>query len=70
MLPLLLTQPFGRGRSFVLATGGTWRWQMSLPVEDQRHETFWRQLLRTLVASAHLRLRSPPRRAREQGALN
>ena len=52
ILPLLLTQPFGRGRSFVLATGGTWRWQMSLPVEDQRHETFWRQLLRTLVASA------------------
>ena len=52
VLPLLLTQPFGRGRSFVLATGGTWRWQMSLPVEDQRHETFWRQLLRTLVASA------------------
>lgn len=52
VLPLLITQPFGRGRSFVLATGGTWRWQMSLPVEDQRHETFWRQTLRTLVASA------------------
>lgn len=50
--PLLVTQAFGRGRSFVLATGGTWRWQMSLPVEDQRHETFWRQLLRTLVAGA------------------
>ena len=48
--PLLVTQAFGRGRSFILATGGTWRWQMSLPVEDQRHETFWRQTLRTLVA--------------------
>ncbi|MEM7500924.1 MAG: glutamine amidotransferase [Pseudomonadota bacterium] len=52
VLPLLVTQPFGKGRSYVFATGGTWRWQMSLPVEDERHETFWRQLLRTLVANA------------------
>lgn len=51
-LPLLVTQPFGRGQSFILATGGTWRWQMSLPVEDLRHETFWRQMLRTMVAAA------------------
>ena len=49
--PLLVTQPYGRGRSFVFATGGTWRWQMSMPVEDQSHETFWRQLVRTLVAN-------------------
>ena len=51
-IPLLVTQAFGRGRSYILATGGTWRWQMSLPVDDQRHEVFWRQLMRTLVASA------------------
>lgn len=51
-LPLLITQQFGRGHAFILATGGTWRWQMSMPVDDQSHETFWRQLLRTLVASA------------------
>jgi uncharacterized membrane protein len=50
--PLLVTQPFGRGHSYILATGGTWRWQMSMPVEDQGHETFWRQLIRTLVANA------------------
>jgi uncharacterized membrane protein len=54
-LPLLIMQPYGRGQSFVLATGGTWRWQMSLPVEDERHEHFWRQLLRALVSSAPLR---------------
>ncbi len=48
--PLLVTQLFGRGRSWILATGGTWRWQMSLPIEDQRHEAFWRQLARGLVA--------------------
>ena len=50
--PLLVTQPFGRGQVYILATGGTWRWQMSLPLEDQRHETFWQQLMRALVANA------------------
>ena len=50
--PLLVTQPYGRGMSSVLGTGGTWRWQMSLPVEDQRHERFWRQWLRTMVSAA------------------
>lgn len=51
-IPLLMTQTFGRGHAYILASGGTWRWQMSLPLEDQKHETFWRQLLRALVASA------------------
>jgi uncharacterized membrane protein len=50
--PLLISQPFGRGHSYILATSGTWRWQMSLPVEDERHERFWRQLLRALVSSS------------------
>lgn len=50
--PLLVTQPFGRGHAYILATGGTWRWQMSLPLEDQRHETFWQQLVRALVSRA------------------
>lgn len=50
--PLFVTQPYGRGHSYILATGGTWRWQMSLPVEDLRHETFWRQLIRGIVARA------------------
>lgn len=52
--PLLVSQPYGRGQSFILATGGTWRWQMSLPLDDLRHETFWRQLARTLVATSPL----------------
>jgi uncharacterized membrane protein len=50
--PLLVSQPYGRGQSFILATGGTWRWQMSMPLEDMRHETFWRQLARNLVANS------------------
>ena len=50
--PLLISQPYGRGKSVILATGGTWRWQMQLPATDESHETFWRQLLRALVASS------------------
>lgn len=50
--PLLVHQRYGRGHAFILATGGTWRWQMQLPSEDQRHETFWRQMLRALVSSS------------------
>jgi len=48
--PLLVQQRFGRGSAQILASGGTWRWQMQLPSEDQRHETFWRQTLHALVA--------------------
>jgi uncharacterized membrane protein len=51
-MPLLVTQNYGRGRTAVLATGGTWRWQMSMPVEDQSHESFWRQLLRWVVTDS------------------
>ena len=48
-LPLLITENYGLGRTAVLATGGSWRWRMALPLEDQSHATFWRQLLRWLV---------------------
>jgi len=47
--PLLITENYGRGRTAIFATSGSWRWQMSLPVEDQTHEMFWQQLLRWLV---------------------
>jgi uncharacterized membrane protein len=48
-MPLLITENYGRGRTAVLATGGTWRWRMSQPLEDRTHEEFWQQLLRWLV---------------------
>jgi len=48
-VPLLVTENFGRGRTAVLASAGTWRWQMSQPVADMTHEIFWRQLLRWVV---------------------
>jgi uncharacterized membrane protein len=48
-MPLLITQNYGRGRTAVLASGGTWRWQMAQPLGDQTHPEFWQQLLRWLV---------------------
>jgi uncharacterized membrane protein len=49
-MPLLLTENYGRGRTAILATGGTWRWQMTLPLQDHSHDTFWQQLLRWLIS--------------------
>ena len=49
-LPLLITQPYGHGRTAILATGGTWRWQMAEALGDHSHDLFWQQLIRWLVA--------------------
>ncbi len=50
--PLLAIHNFGRGRTGVLATGGTWRWKMLLDHNDRTQTTFWQQLLRWLVADS------------------
>lgn len=49
--PLLVTENYGRGRTAVLATSGTWRWQMNLPLGDPTFTVFWQQLLHWLVAA-------------------
>ena len=51
-MPLLITQSYGHGRTAILATGGTWRWQMSEALGDPSHDLFWQQLLRWLVAES------------------
>lgn len=48
--PLLFRHRFGQGSAYVLA-GSTWRWQMLLEHTDQKHETFWRQLMQAITAS-------------------
>lgn len=55
--PVLVWQRYGKGRSYVLATSGTWRWQMSLPSEDQRHEVFWQNVMAELVRGVPDRVR-------------
>ncbi|HLB53845.1 MAG TPA: hypothetical protein VJK71_01925, partial [Gemmatimonadales bacterium] len=46
--PILAVQRYGRGTVALLGVQDTWLWQMhaDIPLEDQIHETFWRQLLR------------------------
>lgn len=51
-LPLLITQAYGHGRTAILATGGTWRWQMSEALGDPSHNLFWQQLIRWLVTDS------------------
>ena len=55
-MPLLITENYGRGRTAVLATGGTWRWQMSSALGDTAHRMFWQQLLRWLVSDTRGRV--------------
>ena len=55
-LPLLVTENYGRGRTSVFATGGSWRWRMQQPVGDISQETFWRQLLRWVVSATPSRV--------------
>jgi uncharacterized membrane protein len=54
--PLLAIQRFGKGRTAALATSSTWRWQMLLEADDERHERFWQQFARWLAASAPARV--------------
>src|SRR5258708_8716951 len=48
-MPLLATENFGRGRTMVLATEGTWRWKMWMDHADKTHAAFWQQIFRYLV---------------------
>ena len=47
--PLLVTENYGRGRTAVFATGGSWRWKMWQDHADKTHATFWQQMFRYLV---------------------
>ncbi len=47
--PLLAIENYGRGRTAVFATAGSWRWKMFRDHNDKAHYTFWQQLLRHLV---------------------
>ena len=61
---VLAFQRYGKGRSMVLAVQDTWLWQMdhTVPIEDQSHETFWRQLLRWVVSETPDPVEAAPER--------
>jgi hypothetical protein len=58
--PLFVTQRYGRGRSSVFASSGTWRWQMSQDAKDMSHELFWRQTSRWLVNETPAQISASP----------
>lgn len=49
---VLAHQRYGAGQALALAVQDSWIWQMhaEIPLEDQTHERFWRQMLRWLVS--------------------
>jgi uncharacterized membrane protein len=51
-VPVMAYQRYGRGRTMVITTASTWRWQMLMPHDDMSHERFWRQVLRWLAAAS------------------
>ena len=61
---VLAFQRYGRGKSMALAVQDTWLWQMdhTVSLEDQSHETFWRQLLRWAVSETPDRVEAAPER--------
>jgi uncharacterized membrane protein len=70
-LPLLITENFGRGRTAIMATGGSWRWQMSSPLGDTAHDLFWQQLLRWVVSDTpgHVAASVPAQMLLDSGAV-
>ncbi len=50
-VPVLAWHRYGRGRALAFPIQDSWLWQMhaSISVEDQTHETLWRQLLRWML---------------------
>jgi uncharacterized membrane protein len=70
-LPLLITENFGRGRTAIMATGGSWRWQMSSPLGDTAHDLFWQQLLRWVASDTpgHVAASVPAQMLLDNGAV-
>lgn len=70
-LPLLITENFGRGRTAIMATGGSWRWQMSSPLGDTAHHLFWQQLLRWVASDTpgHVTVSMPAQVLLDNGAV-
>lgn len=63
---VLAAHRYGRGKAIAFPVQDSWLWQMhaTIGIEDQRHERFWRQLLRWLVEDVTAPVRATPERER------
>jgi uncharacterized membrane protein len=50
--PILSVQNYGAGRTAAFLTGGSWHWRMLVPLENELHEKFWKQLIRWLAVGS------------------
>ncbi|MBM4036071.1 MAG: hypothetical protein FJ291_30425, partial [Planctomycetes bacterium] len=50
--PVLTIQDYGAGKTAAFATGGSWHWRMAVPLENEVHEKFWKQLIRWLAVGS------------------
>jgi hypothetical protein len=55
--PILSVQNYGAGRTAAFLTGGSWHWRMLVPLENELHEKFWKQLVRWLAVGAKAKLK-------------
>jgi uncharacterized membrane protein len=52
VVPLLVEERYGRGKTMALLASDTWRWRMMLESKDKSFETYWRNLMRYAVESS------------------
>ncbi len=50
--PILTVQDYGAGKAAAFASGGSWHWRMAVPIENELHEKFWKQLVRWLAVGS------------------
>ncbi len=62
VVPLLIEERYGRGRSLAFLASDTWRWRMMQDSKNKSFEAFWLNLSRYLVESVRHRVEAFPER--------
>jgi hypothetical protein len=62
VVPLLVEERYGRGRTFAFLTSDTWRWRMMQDSKNTTFTTFWLNLSRYLVEAVRHKVEAAPER--------
>jgi uncharacterized membrane protein len=62
LVPLLVEERYGRGRTLAFLASDTWRWRMMLESKNNAFETFWLNLSRYLVEAVRYKIEAAPER--------
>ncbi|HET9532628.1 MAG TPA: hypothetical protein VFQ92_19905, partial [Blastocatellia bacterium] len=63
VVPLLVEERYGRGRTIALMANDTWRWRMMLESKNKSFQTFWKNLLRYTVEQVRHAVEAAPDRS-------